>query len=196
MRYFVSRGFELFCAQSFSKIFGLYGERVGSLSVVHKEPSTMASVMEHLTSIAYDMYLSPPKHGALIVETILNDNDLYEEWQQNLQVMPNRIKTIRQTLYNELIRLKTPGTWNHIIDQIGMFSYTGLSGTYFFGLFNSFQLKYKLKFGISEKQVQFINEIYHIYLRKTGRISMSGLNQRNVTYVAEAIHAAVTAIPN
>lgn len=128
VRHFVSRGFEMLCAQSFSKIFGLYGERVGNLTVVHKDSTTMQTVMEQLTTIAFDTYLSPPKHGALIVQAILNDAELFEEWLENLRVMPKRIKSIRQSLYNELIRLNTPGSWNHIIDQIGMFSYTGLNG--------------------------------------------------------------------
>lgn len=98
------------------------------MAVVHKDPSTMQTVKEQLTTIAFDTYLSPPKHGALIIEAILNNADLFDEWQENLRVMPRRIKSLRQSLYNELIRLNTPGSWNHIIDQIGMFSYTGLNG--------------------------------------------------------------------
>lgn len=129
VRHFVSRGFEMLCAQSFSKIFGLYGERAGNLTVVHRNSSTVPIVMEQLTTIAFDTYLGPPKHGALIIQTILNDADLYDEWLKNLIVMTTRIKYVRRRLYDELIGLKTPGSWNHIIDQIGMFSYTGLNGT-------------------------------------------------------------------
>lgn len=129
VRYFVSRGFEMICAQSFSKIFGLYGERVGNLTVIHGDSSTMAVVMEQLTTLAFDTYLGPPRHGALIAQTILNDNGLYAEWLENLISMSNRIKSVRRSLYNELIRLETPGSWKHIVDQIGMFSYTGLNGT-------------------------------------------------------------------
>lgn len=128
VRYFVSRGLEMFCAQSFSKIFGLYSERVGNLTVVHKESSTIAAVKDQLTNIACDMYLNPPAYGARIVQTILNDDVLYEEWLKNLKEMSGRLISIRESLYNELSRLNTPGTWHHIIDQIGMFSYTGLSG--------------------------------------------------------------------
>lgn len=124
----MSRGFELLCAQSFSKIFGLYGERAGNLTVVHKESTTMQTVMEQLTTIAFDTYLSPPKHGALIIETILNDANLFEEWLQNLRVMPRRLKSIRQMLYDELVRINTPGSWRHIIEQIGMFSFSGMNG--------------------------------------------------------------------
>ncbi|UZP43011.1 hypothetical protein NXS19_010827 [Fusarium pseudograminearum] len=84
----------------------------------------------------------------------------------DLQVMSSRIKSMRQALYDELVRLETPGTWNHIIDQIGMFSYTGLTPF----------------------EVKVLRERFHIYLLKSGRISISGLNKRNVNYVAKAIH--------
>lgn len=118
----------MICAQSFSKIFGLYGERVGNLTAVHRNRSTVPIVMQQLTTIAYDTYLVPPRHGALIVQTILSDDELYAEWLQNLNVMSTRMKSVRRSFYNELIRLETPGSWNHIIDQVGMFSYTGLNG--------------------------------------------------------------------
>lgn len=128
VRHFVSLGLEMFCAQSFSKIFGLYGERAGNLTVVHKESKTMHTVMQQLTTIAFDTYLTPPRHGAQIIQTILNDANLFDEWLENLRVMPRRLKLMRQLLYDELTRINTPGSWHHIIDQIGMFSYTGLNG--------------------------------------------------------------------
>ncbi|XP_055313756.1 aspartate aminotransferase, cytoplasmic-like [Sitodiplosis mosellana] len=174
VRYFISRGFELLCAQSFSKIFGLYAERVGCLIVVHNESSTIAAVTDQITNIIYDSYLNPPGYGACIIETVLNDNELYEEWQNDLKLMSNRIRSIRKSLYDELIHLKTPGSWNHIIDQIGMFSYTGLN----------------------ENQVDTLINEHHVYLRRNGRISLCGLNESNVTYVAKAIHAAITSISN
>ena len=40
--------------------------------------------------------------------------------------MSSRIIEMRQALHQRLKALGTPGTWNHITDQIGMFSYTGL----------------------------------------------------------------------
>lgn len=81
--------------------------------------------MEQLTGIAYDMYLNPPEH---VVQTVLNDKNLHAGWIENSQLMSKRIKSARKLLYAELFRLNTPGCWNHIIDQIGMFSYTGLNG--------------------------------------------------------------------
>lgn len=128
VRLFVSRQMELFCAQSFSKNLGLYGERIGNLTIVQKKSSTMDAVASQLGSIATNSYLTPPVFGAKIVETILCDPDLCADWNKSIQIMANRIKSMRRLLYTELVRLGKPGNWNHIVDQIGMFSYTGLTG--------------------------------------------------------------------
>ena len=76
---------------------------------------------------------------------------------------------MRKVLRNELERLKTPGTWNHITDQIGMFSYTGLT----------------------QKQCEILINKYHVYLLKSGRISMAGINEKNVKYLANAMKSAI-----
>lgn len=128
VRYFVSRGFELFCAQSYAKNFGLYCERVGNLAVVQKDASTTAAVQSQLTLIVRAMYSNPPAFGARIVGTILNTPNLKRDWFECIKIMSSRIIKMRKLLFEELKRLETPGTWNHIIEQIGMFSYTGLNG--------------------------------------------------------------------
>lgn len=128
VRYFESRGFELFCAQSYAKNFGLYCERVGNLTVVQKDAATTAAVLSQLTLIVRAMYSNPPAFGARIVDAVLNDPVLRKEWYECIKIMSNRIIKMRKALYDELVRLGTPGTWNHIVDQIGMFSYTGLNG--------------------------------------------------------------------
>lgn len=128
VRYFESRGFELFCAQSYAKNFGLYCERVGNLTVVQKDAATSAAVLSQLTLIVRAMYSNPPAFGARIVDAVLNDPILRKEWYECIKIMSNRIIKMRKALYDELVRLGTPGTWNHIVDQIGMFSYTGLNG--------------------------------------------------------------------
>ncbi|XP_037026829.1 aspartate aminotransferase, cytoplasmic [Bradysia coprophila] len=172
VRYFESRGFELLCAQSYAKNFGLYSERIGNLVVVQKDSSTSAAVLSQLTLIVRATYSTPPAYGARVVSTILSNPDLREEWMNCIRMMSSRIQQMRQALFGELTKLKTPGTWNHIVDQIGMFSYTGLN----------------------EQQVKLLINEYHIYLLSTGRINMCGLNENNVVYVAQAIHKAVTTI--
>ncbi|GBN17372.1 Aspartate aminotransferase, cytoplasmic [Araneus ventricosus] len=92
----------------------------------------------------------------------------------HIKVMSGRTKQMRATLKAKLDHLGTPGTWDHVVSQIGMFSYTGLS----------------------EDQVKFLIEQRHIYLPKSSRISICGLNSKNVDYVAKAIHEAVTTIPD
>lgn len=100
-------------------------------------------------------YSNPPLHGALLAQTILNNKDYFETWKSELRdTVAIRIIKMRQALRDELERLKTPGTWNHITDQIGMFSYTGLT----------------------TKQCEILINKYHIYLLKSGRISMAGVN--------------------
>lgn len=120
-------------------------------------------------------YSNPPLHGALIAQTILNDHKLFESWRNELRdIVASRIIDMRKALRGELERLGTPGTWNHITDQIGMFSYTGLS----------------------TKQCEILINKYHIYLLKSGRISMAGINNKNVKYLAQSIKAAIAEAPN
>ncbi|XP_075160762.1 glutamate oxaloacetate transaminase 1 [Haematobia irritans] len=169
VRYFVKRGFELFCSQSFAKNFGLYCERVGNLTIVCDSTVHKAAIQSQFTLLIRGMYSNPPAFGSRIVSTVLNNPDLRKEWMDCIKTMSGRIIKMRQALRGRLEELKTPGTWNHITQQIGMFSYTGLN----------------------EKQVRILIDEYHIYLLKTGRINMCGLNESNVNYVAEAINAAV-----
>lgn len=195
VRYFVSAGFELLCAQSYAKNFGLYSEyicwalhyaedgdcmacfpssltdeRIGNLVAVQKDASTSARLLSQLTLIVRAMYSNPPAFGSHVVARVLSDPTLRCEWMECIQTMSGRIIQMRAALFGELQALQTPGTWTHVTEQIGMFSYTGLS----------------------EAQVQFLIEKYHIYLLSSGRINMCGLNENNVKYVAKAIHEAVT----
>jgi aspartate aminotransferase len=172
IRYFAERGFELFCAQSFAKNFGLYNERIGNLTVILKDPASTSAVQSRLVFLIRGMYSNPPAFGGRIVSKILNCPDFREEWMQCIQTMTSRIMKMRKMLRDKLEELKTPGTWNHITDHIGMFSYTGLT----------------------KPQVKFLLAKYHIYLLSSGRINMCGLNEENVVYVANAIHDAVVSI--
>jgi len=45
--------------------------------------------------------------------------------------MSKRIKKMREKL-RELLEAKKCGNWEHITNQIGMFSFTGLTGKLFF----------------------------------------------------------------
>ncbi|KAJ4300636.1 Aspartate aminotransferase, cytoplasmic [Collariella sp. IMI 366227] len=173
IRLFVEQGFELVIAQSFAKNFGLYGERAGCFHYVaapaDSAAETTTRVASQLAILQRSEISNPPIYGAKIASIVLNDEALFAEWKENLQTMSGRIKDMRNKLRGKLEELGTPGTWNHITDQIGMFSFTGLS----------------------EAQVMKLRAEYHIYMTKNGRISMAGLNTRNVDYVATAFDKVV-----
>lgn len=173
IRYFASQGFEMVVAQSYAKNFGLYGERAGCFHFITSPGSdavdTVSRVDSQLKILQRSEISNPPAYGARIVSLVLNDASLFAEWEENLRTMSGRIIEMRKALRSKLEAAGTPGTWNHITDQIGMFSFTGLS----------------------EKQVLTIREQAHVYMTKNGRISMAGLNSKNVEYVAQAIDKVV-----
>jgi len=170
VRYFAEKGFEFVCAQSFAKNFGLYAERVGNLTVVTENKENIPKVKSQITLLIRAMYSNPPKHGATVVATVLNNPALFAQWQHCIETMSSRIKLMRAGLKERLIKLGTPGTWDHITQQIGMFSYTGLN----------------------PRQVEYLINDKHIYLLKSGRINMCGVTSSNIDYVAQSIHDAVT----
>lgn len=172
VRKFVDAGVECLIAQSFAKNLGLYGERVGCASVVCKNEKIAKAVRSQLELIVRAMYSNPPRHGAAIVTTVLSDPVLFEEWKQELLMMSGRIKQMRSLLHSELSKLGTPsisGDWDHIVSQIGMFSFTGLS----------------------PDQVEKMIQKHHVYMLKNGRISMAGVTTKGAAYLARAIDDVV-----
>ena len=116
------------------------------------------------------IYSNPPRYGATVAGVILNNKQYNQEWQDELKnVVAMRIIDMRALLRGELERIGAPGKWNHITDQIGMFSYTGLS----------------------PKTCEVLTKKYHVYLMKTGRISVAGINKKNVAYLAQSIKSAI-----
>ncbi|CAM8949536.1 unnamed protein product [Rhodiola kirilowii] len=170
VRMFVADGGECLAAQSYAKNLGLYGERVGALSIICGSSDVARKVESQLKLVIRPMYSSPPIHGASLVATILTDRDLYHEWTIELKGMADRIISMRHQLSDALRLRGTPGDWSHIIKQIGMFTFTGLN----------------------KAQVEFMTKEYHIYMTSDGRISMAGLSSKTVPHLADAIHAAVT----
>jgi len=175
-RLLISQGSEFLVAQSYSKNFGLYGERIGALTVVCADESIATKALSQIKLDVRAMYSNPPLQGARIVATVAADPALTQEWIQELKQMASRIISMRHELFNALKARGTPlpngqpGEWHHIVNQIGMFSFTGLT----------------------VEQCEKIIGKYHIYMLTNGRISMAGLTTGNVQYVADAIHDVVT----
>ncbi|GAB2223101.1 hypothetical protein Droror1_Dr00017238 [Drosera rotundifolia] len=172
VRMFVADGGECIVAQSYAKNMGLYGERVGALSIVCRTADVASRVESQLKLVIRPMYSNPPLHGASIVATILRDSNMFHEWTIELKAMADRIISMRQKLFEALRARGTPGDWSHIIKQIGMFTFTGLNS----------------------EQVSFMTREFHIYMTSDGRISMAGLSSKTVPHLADAIHTAVTRI--
>ncbi|KAF4285626.1 hypothetical protein CNMCM8689_004292 [Aspergillus fumigatus] len=173
IRYFVDQGFELCIAQSFAKNFGLYGQRTGAFHFVSApgpDASTAnANIASQLAILQRSEISNPPAYGARIASRILNDPQLFAEWEEDLRTMSGRIAEMRKGLRERLEAKGTPGNWEHITSQIGMFSFTGLT----------------------EEQVKILREKWHVYMTKNGRISMAGLNTHNLDYFAEAVDSVV-----
>ncbi|OJD19039.1 hypothetical protein AJ78_00990 [Emergomyces pasteurianus Ep9510] len=176
IRYFVEQGFELCVAQSFAKNFGLYGERAGAFHFVTGPGPQAAESNAHIASqlaiLQRSEISNPPAYGARIASLVLNDPQLFKEWEGDLKTMSGRIIEMRNGLRERLEKKGTPGSWEHVTSQIGMFSFTGLS----------------------EAQVARLREKWHVYMTKNGRISMAGLNSNNIDYFAEAVDSVVREI--
>lgn len=172
VRHFVARKtIPIAVCQSFAKNAGLYGERVGALHIVSATQEQNQAVLSQLSVIQRSEISNPPAFGARVVTMILNDEALWAQWQADVKEMAGRIIQMRTSLHDLLTKkLKTPppgqsDSWDHIIKQIGMFSYLGLR----------------------PEQVKRIVDEGHIYMTGNSRISMAGLTTGNVEYVASWI---------
>ncbi|KAJ6630684.1 aspartate amino-transferase [Mycena sp. CBHHK59/15] len=172
VRFFVEKGVALLVCQSFAKNAGLYGERVGALHLVSPTKETSTKVKSQLSVLQRSEISNPPTHGARIVSMILNNPYMFEAWKRDIQTMAGRIIDMRKELHRLVTEeLHTPGNWDHIVNQIGMFSFTG----------------------ISVAQSKALTSSAHVYLTANGRISMAGLNTHNVRYFAESLDRVVRA---
>ncbi|KAJ2324945.1 aspartate transaminase aat1, partial [Coemansia sp. RSA 2702] len=154
-------------SQSFAKNMGLYGERVGTFSIVGADAAERDRLLSQLKILVRPLYSNPPVHGARIAAEVLTQPELRQEWLGEVKTMADRIIGMRQALRARLEQLGSAQSWAHITDQIGMFCFTGLK----------------------PEQVDRLARDFHIYLTRDGRVSMAGISSSNVSYLAESIHA-------
>ncbi len=162
---FVAAGLEFFVSTSFSKSFSLYGERVGALSVLCASKEDADRVMSQIKIVIRTNYSNPQIHGATVVATVLNTPELRAQWEEELAEMRVRIKAMRQALVDGLKAAGVKKDMSFITDQIGMFSYSGLS---------------------KDQMVRLRSE-FGVYGTDTGRMCVAALNSKNVGYVCESI---------
>ena len=154
-------------SNSFSKTFSLYGERVGGLSLVCQNAETATRVLGQLKATVRRNYSSPAKYGAQLVSQVLNDVTLNQQWLSEVETMRSRIESMRQNLHQQLESLAPEKSFDFIIEQKGMFSYTGFN----------------------QQQVDELRDTHGIYLIASGRMCLAGLNLSNIDKVAQAFAA-------
>lgn len=169
IRAVASAGLPVLVSNSFSKIFSLYGERVGGLSVVCEDAEAAGRVLGQLKATVRRIYSSPPNFGAQVVATVLGDEQLKASWLAEVESMRKRILSMRQELVNVLKEAVPGHNFDYLLKQRGMFSYTGLSAA----------------------QVERLREEFGVYLIASGRMCVAGLNASNVHRVAQAFAAVM-----
>jgi len=162
-------GLPALVSNSFSKIFSLYGERVGGLSVVCDDADAASRVLGQLKATVRRIYSSPPNFGAQVVATVLNDATLKASWLAEVEAMRLRILAMREELVKVLETAMPGRDFGYLLRQRGMFSYTGLSAA----------------------QVERLREEFGVYLIASGRMCVAGLNSHNVHRVAQAFAAVM-----
>ncbi|QET04653.1 MULTISPECIES: amino acid aminotransferase [Cupriavidus] len=165
VRELARQGVPALVANSFSKNFSLYGERCGGLSVICQSADEAGRVLGQLTGAVRANYSNPPTHGARVVARVLTSPDLRASWQQELASMCDRIARMRQAIHDQLREHVTGEKLSRYIKQRGMFTYTGLTAD----------------------QVDRLKNEHGVYLLRSGRMCVAGLNERNVGVVAHAI---------
>ena len=153
-------------SMSFSKSFSLYGERVGALSVVASDSAEAAKVISNLKRMIRTNYSNPPSYGARIVASVLASPELRALWVKEVIGMRDRVRSMRKELVDRL-KKRIPDDFGFILEQRGIFSYSGLS----------------------REQMVAMRERFSVYGIESGRICIPALNSKNLDYVADAIAA-------
>ena len=168
-RALASAGLTFFIANSFSKSMSLYGERAGALSVVCTDAAEAELVLGQMKAAVRRNYSSPAIHAAGVVSRVLTDAGLRASWEADVAAMRGRILAMRKSLHG-VLSAKRPGRdFGYFLSQRGMFSYTGLSGA----------------------QVDRLRDEFGVYLVRSGRVCVAGLNTGNVERTAVAMAAVI-----
>lgn len=162
---FAESGIPFVVATSFSKTFGLYGERVGAIHFVAADADQAAIVLSQAKTVVRSIYSNPPTHGAAIVSSVLTTPELRALWEDELGQMRNRIKQMRAAFRTGLERAGVTQDLSYITSQAGMFSYSGLNLA----------------------QMRQLREQFHVYGLDSGRLCIAALNSKNLDHVIEAV---------
>lgn len=169
LRIFAAKHKELIVASSYSKNFGLYNERVGACTIVAADAETAERAFSQVKAAIRANYSNPPSHGAAVVATILGNDALRAMWEQELTDMRQRIHRMRQLFVNTLQEKGAQQDFSFIIQQNGMFSFSGLT----------------------KEQVLRLREEFGVYAVNSGRVNVAGMTPDNMAPLCEAIVAVL-----
>ena len=160
---------EVIIAASCSKNFGLYRERVGLAAIVTESAQVRQIAQSQIQNVARGIYSMPPSYGGALVDIILSDEALKNEWIDEVDAMRNRMQGLRAMLVDALAQRGSSKDFSFINQQKGMFSYLC----------------------ISPEQVQKMREQNSVYFVDSSRVNIAGINQNNVEPLADAIIATL-----
>jgi len=160
---------QMFVCSSFSKNFGLYRERTGALTVVADDKAQADTVMSQVKLRIRYNYSNPPSHGGQIVAVVLGDEELKAQWIEEVADIRNRINEMRHLFVKTLKDKGVKEDFSSIIDQRGMFSFSGLT----------------------KDQVARLRDEFSIYIVGSGRINVAGMTHNNMDRLCNAIKAVL-----
>ena len=165
VRLFTENGANVMVAQSFAKNFGLYGQRVGCLSIPVEDEGLCERMSDFLAFFTRNTHSSCPRFGSDVIRIILNSQELTNQWKKDLITMSSRMKRVRRLLLHRLQELGSKHDWSFLVQQQGMFAFTFLT----------------------KEQVTQLRERFSVYMLDSGRICVCGLNDSNIDYTARAL---------
>jgi aspartate/tyrosine/aromatic aminotransferase len=169
VRHLASRVPEMIVTNSCSKNFGLYRDRVGTLSVLTADKAARDVVYSQVNNVVRTIYSVPPDHGAVVVAMILSDMSLKAAWRVELAEMRGRLREMR-ILLNDALREKAPQhDFSHLVRAVGMFCFLG----------------------VTPEQVARLKKDYGVYMVNSSRINIAGITASNVNYLADSIAAVL-----
>ena len=170
IREFCQRNTGALICSSFSKNFNLYGERIGALTVVGPSAEDARAVLSQAKAVVRANYSNPPTFGSAIVQTVFEDSKLKLLWLKELEEIRVRIFELRKKFVASISERLPEVDFSHINRQRGMFSYSGISGDI----------------------VDQLKKEYSIYLLKSGRINIAGINAGNIDRLCDAVASVMT----
>ena len=169
VRHMAGRVAEMIVATSCSKNFGLYRDRVGTLSLLARDAASRDIINSQVNNLVRTIYSVPPDHGAAVVSLILNDDELRSAWVIELDEMRERLREMKFLLNDALIEQAPDHDFSHLVRATGMFCFLG----------------------ISAEQVARLKQDFGVYMVDSSRINVAGITPQNVSYLAASIAATL-----